>query len=287
MFLVSKVFSHYWPWIFGLAAVVTTYALIQYEGFQTSREGYTNAKIIQQSHASVEDVNRNATVGIMIPLYVDSDSDAWDKLIEIKQMHPHVVMIAIVNLDHGPGSFINQSYLTRIQDLKSSGIDVLGYTYTDYGRRSIISVQDDIDAWKRYDVDGISLDEMSNIAGDESYYHNLSSYAKSKGLTFTVGNPGTHTLESYIGIVDTMTIYEGQGVPALELLKNRTFGGKYDNRNFNFVAYGVQTLDQEYIDNAIKYVGYFYLTNDNLPNPWNSLPPYIDELVSYVAKYNQ
>ena len=163
----------------------------------------------------------------------------------------------------------------------------MGYTYTDYGRRSIISVQADIDLWKWYDVDGISLDEMSNTAGDESYYHNLSSYAKSKGLNFTVGNPGTHTLESYIGTVDTMTIYEGRGVPALELLKDRTFGGKYDTRNFNFVAYGVQTLDQGYIDNAKKYVRYFYLTNDNLPNPWNSLPTYIDELVSYIAKYNR
>ena len=109
MLLINKVFSHYWPWIFGLSAVVTTYALIQYEGLQAPREGYTNGQIIQQSQASVENVNRNATVGIIIPLYVDSDSDAWDKLIEIKQMHPDVAMIAIVNLDHGPGRFVNLS----------------------------------------------------------------------------------------------------------------------------------------------------------------------------------
>lgn len=272
------------PWIFCLASLVCTYSLIQCDGLGVTSLASADQNTVQMSKALVESINRKTSTGIVVPLYVHSDSNAWDNLIKIKQAHQDLTVIAIVNLDHGPGSFINQSYAKKIQDLKSSGISVLGYTYTDYANRSIVSVQADIDAWKRYNVDGISFDEMSNTAGNENYYQDLSLYAKSKNLTITVGNPGTHTLESYIGTVDTITIYEEEGVPSLEQLKNRTFAGKYDKENFNFVAFGVQKLNQTYIDNTKNYVGYFYLTNDNLPNPWDSLPSYIDELMSFVDK---
>ena len=30
---------------------------------------------------------------------------------------------------------------------------------------------------------------------------------------------------------------------------------------------------------ARKYVGYIYLQNDDLPNPWDSLPSYFDDLL--------
>jgi hypothetical protein len=38
-----------------------------------------------------------------------------------------------------------------------------------------------------------------------------SQYAKTKGLAFTVGNPGTDTTASYIDTVDMMLIYESAG----------------------------------------------------------------------------
>ena len=75
----------------------------------------------------------------------------------------------------------------------------------------------DIDRWQNFypgQLSGIFFDEQSNQANFIGYYRDLSQYAKSKGLPFTVGNPGTDTAEGYIGALDTMLIYESAGVPA-------------------------------------------------------------------------
>jgi hypothetical protein len=90
------------------------------------------------------------------------------------------------------------------------------------------------------------------------------------------------TLPSYKGTVDTLTIYEGSGVPSLGYLGGG-WHSNYGKQNFNFVAYRVPTLDQAYITNAAKYVGYMYITNDDLPNPWDTLPPYLEQLVTILG----
>jgi hypothetical protein len=80
-----------------------------------------------------------------------------------------------------------------------------------------------------------------------------------------------------------LTIYEGSGVPSLSYLG----GGwhlNYGKQNFNFVAYGVPSLDQAYITNATKYVGYMYITDANLSNPWDTLPPYLERLVTILER---
>jgi hypothetical protein len=125
------------------------------------------------------------------------------------------------------------------------------------------------------------FDEMSNTAGNENYYTTLSNYAKSKGLTFTVGNPGADTSPSYIGTVNTTNISEGSGVPTLGYLSGG-WHSNYSKQNFSFVAYGVPSLNQTYITSAAQYVGYMYITNGDLPNPYDTLPPYLEQLVTIL-----
>jgi hypothetical protein len=219
--------------------------------------------------------------GVIVPLYSYPTSTEWDRLINVKNAHPSVPMVAIVNPTSGPGSTWSSDYVSGINDLRNSGIKVLGYVYTSYGSRSIAEVKSEIDKYGSwYNVHGILFDEMSNIPGNENYYRELTNYVYSKGLTFSAGNPGTSTTESYIGTVDTITIYEGQGVPATSLLNDRTFANKYHKRNFNYVAYGVPSLDTSATKNTASYLGWFYITNDNLPNPWSTLPSYLEQLVA-------
>ena len=123
---------------------------------------------------------------------------------------------------------------------------------------------------------------MSYTGGNENYYKTLSNYAKSKGLTFTAGNPGTDTSPSYIGTVDTLNIYEGSGMPSLGYLSGG-WHSNYSKQNFSFVAYGVPSLNQTYITSAAKYIGYMYITDDNLPNPWDTLPSYLEQLVTILG----
>ena len=45
--------------------------------------------------------------------------------------------------------------------------------------------------------------------------------------------------------------------------------------------FGLATaLDAAFVRNARRYVGYVYLQNDNLPNPWDSLPGYFSDLLA-------
>ncbi|HJW19489.1 MAG TPA: fibronectin type III domain-containing protein, partial [Candidatus Nitrosotalea sp.] len=120
--------------------------------------------------------------------------------------------------------------------------------------------------------------EMSNVAGDENFYSTVSHYAKSLGYTMTVGNPGTDTLSSYIGTVDNLMIYENPGLPALSALEG--WHTSYDKSNFSMIAFGVSSISTSFLASASNYVGYIYLTNDNLPNPYDSIPSYFGSLVA-------
>src|SRR2546428_2645238 len=218
------------------------------------------------------------TTGVIVPLYTYPDS-TWDTVAQAKIAHPSVPVVAIINPNNGPGSSKDANYVTGIQKLHSAGVVVLGYVATGYGSRSTGSVDADIDTYKSwYSLNGIFFDEMSNAPGDESHYYNLSQYAKSQGFTFTVGNPGTDTLSSYIGTVDNIVIYETGGLPSISSL-----GGwytNYDKSNFSTLSYGVGTISQSFLTSESSYVGYTYITNDNLPNPWDSVPPYFATLVA-------
>ena len=45
-------------------------------------------------------------------------------------------------------------------------------------------------------------------------------------------------------------------------------------------------MDDAYVNSSSDYVGYMYITNDDLPNPWDSLPSYFNDLVSAVDTAN-
>lgn len=219
------------------------------------------------------------TTGIILPLYTDPPSTYWNMVINAKTLHPQVPMIVTINPDNGPGSFINQNYTQLIHELKSAGITVLGYIPTDQGRKDSTAVMKNIDEYRAwYAVNGILFDEMPTTTGKEAYYKSLNDFAKSQGLSITVGNPGAAIPESYVGILDNVVIYEDAGLPDLQTLQGWHL--KYNKKDFSITPYNVASLNQAYVTNATKYVGYIYITDRSLPNPWNSLPTYFNNLVT-------
>ena len=98
-----------------------------------------------------------------------------------------------------------------------------------------------------------------------------------KGMTFTVGNPGTDTDPSYIGTFDAMLIYETDGLPSASDMGG--WHASYAPSNFGVIPYAVN-MDATFVHNARKYVEYIYLQNDDLPNPWDSLSSYFDPLLA-------
>ena len=171
-----------------------------------------------QAASSPASTGSTLSTGIIIPLYSDPRT-TWDQVVQAKLAHPSVPVIAVINPSSGPGTSKDTNFVNGTQKLQSAGIIVLGYVPTSYGSRSASLVEADINSYKNwYNVNGIKFDEMSTNATYVIYYSNLSAYAKSLGMTMTVGNPGTDTIPDYIGTVDTLSIYEGSPLPSVAYL---------------------------------------------------------------------
>lgn len=230
-----------------------------------------------------------SNTGVYVPLYIYPSGSGWSQwatIIDAKNKHSTVPIVAAINPSNGVGVYKDQNFTNGISNLKAAGVIVLGYIATDYGTKDPAMVKSEISKYKDwYKVDGVMFDEMSSKTGYENYYRELRDYARSLGMTYTKGNPGTNIPPTYVGVVDNLSIYEDEGYPSMSNLT--LFHTKYDRSNFSFCSYGVSSLDQDFILNASNYVGLMCITNDNLPNPYDSVPSYFLSLVSMLDPLTQ
>ena len=215
-----------------------------------------------------------------MPLYSYPSDPAWAAIVAAKKAHPSVTVRAIINPDSGPGASQDPEFAKGIAALDAAGIVVLAYVATTYGKKAKAAAEGEIDTYQGFypGLKGIFFDEMSNTAGDEAYYKGLDQYTKGKGYTVTVGNPGSDTLASFVGTVDTILIYESEGLPAVGSLG--VFAGQFDRSNFGVIPYGVPAFDAAFVAGARASVGFIYLTDDTVPNPWDTLPAYFPSLLA-------
>jgi hypothetical protein len=218
-----------------------------------------------------------ASTGIMVALYFNPQSILWDSLIDLKRQYPNVNVLAVINPHNGPGDFKDTTYATEVLKLQSAGITVLGYTFTNYGQRGINLIFQDINKYTLwYNVDGIFFDEVANY-GQEKYLKTLDDYANAKGASFTMGNPGTDIPPSYIGIMDNYIIYENKGLPDLNAIEERY--SELNKRDFSVTSYGVMNFDSNYITALSEFIQYIYITNDDMPNPYDTFSIHLARLV--------
>jgi hypothetical protein len=224
------------------------------------------------------------SAGALIPFYVQSGDPGFDRLIAAKRRQPTVPVTVIVNPATGPGTARFADLGRDIKRLTDEAITVLGYVPTAYGQRPFAEVQADLDRYRSFypELRGIFFDEMRNTAGGEDYYRDLSAHARSLGLTRTVGNPGADTLPSYVGTVDVLVIHGGKGAPSREQLGG--WHASHDRKGFAALAHTVDALPASFVDDTAPYVGHLYATDDVEPNPWDSLPPYLDGLIDALGR---
>jgi hypothetical protein len=220
--------------------------------------------------------------GVVIPLYNTPDS-TWTTVAQTAKANPNVPIVVIMNPDSGPGSSQSSSFLSGVQGLQAAGVTVLGYVWSNYGSASTSSVESQISDYKSwYHVNGIFFDGMANANGYQSWYSSLSSYVYSLGMTFTMGNPGTSTLDSYIGTVNSLTIYENPGYPSISFI---TYPG-YPASDFSLIAYGVTSYDASFVTEAASLVGYIYIDSLGGNNPYSTLSSYFADTVATLAALN-
>ena len=215
-----------------------------------------------------------------MPLYTAPSDPSWNTVIAAKAAHPSVGVIAVVNPASGPGAAVDPGYASGIARLSAAGIKVVGYVATGYAVRNAPVVKADIDRWKAFypgQISGIFFDEQSNRAGDVPYYRDLSQYAKARGMSFTIGNPGTDSAPEYVGALDTMLIYESAGLPSVTQLGG--WHASHAPSNFGVIPHAA-SFDATFVRNARQYVRYIYVQNDTLPNPWDSVPGFFSDLLA-------
>ncbi len=212
---------------------------------------------------------------LIIPLYKE-DKTLWDKLISLNIDR----LIAVVNPDNGAGTTKSLFYEDIINRLIINNKIPIGYIPTNYGSRNIDDVKNELDRWLAFypNIEGFFIDEVSGNINDYQYYEEIFFYIKSKGDFFTVLNVGSYPNESYFNIADNIVVYEGD-VNNL----NISVCDSYSNKSSIIVYNGTETDMENIIKNS--NCNYVYITDDNLPNPYDTLPTYIDIEVETIKIY--
>lgn len=222
----------------------------------------------------------SSSIGLLIPLYTEPGS-SWSEIESAKATYPSVNFIVVINPNDGPGASYSSTWASAITQMQNAGVTVIGYTPTFYGAASLSSVESQIQTYSTwYKVNGVFLDNMAENPGYETYYSMLTTYAKSLGQTYVVGNPGTTGATSYVGTVDTMLVYEDPGLPPSTVVSSAYPG--YSSTNFATVGYAIPEPSQAYIDTMSSSAHLLYFT-DASGNPYDTLPSYFLNEVAMLA----
>lgn len=233
--------------------------------------------------------------GMIVALYMYPSSTGatyWQQVYDQKVLHPSVPMVANFNPSSGPGSAKDSNIASWVAKLRSVGVIMIGYTYDNYGARSLASINADADKYHNwYGADGLFIDEVTNKVGFEQHYRDVNAHAHSIGMKVTVGNPGTDVPKSFIGTLDVFNITEGVGYMPISWLQYCVLctdsGWHYtvDKRNFSYIRYGISTLDTTFESNSAQWVGLLYIHSGTDSNGrWFNLPSYFGTEVAILDK---
>ena len=127
-------------------------------------------------------------------------------------------------------------------------------------------------------IDGIFLDEMSNDAASRAYYQAVYGYVKRKpGVHDVVGNPGAAASSAWqlsTPVADEIVVFEGTAQSYLRWAPPAWVNGRAASQ-FSHLVYAAANesrMRQVCARSKSLNAGYVYVTNDVLPNPWDSLP---------------
>jgi hypothetical protein len=188
--------------------------------------------------------------------------------------------IAIMNPYNGPTSSVIPEYTEAVTQLQSAGVKVIGYVYTSYGARSTSDVTTDIDTYyAQYTIDGIFFDEVSDQVSDVPYYQDISSYVYNISAGDTVVlNPGVATAEEYISIANITVVFEDSADDYLNHYIAPSYMSDYPTYKFAHMIHTTTSAELEQVA-QLSYqrgAGYVFVTDDVLPNPYDTLPSYLD-----------
>jgi polygalacturonase len=258
-----------------------------------SDAGWTNVGLAGGDSARFAD-GRN---GIIIPCYLYPNNPYSDATVQgllslIRQYHT-VPVLVVVNPSDGPGVW-DGNYAAFIRLLQGAGAKAIGYVSTNYALRSSDDVRADIFTWLSLypDISGIFLDEQPyNLTVGSidtvALYKSYTDYAHSLDLWPVVANPGTNQRSEHFATrtADVIIVHENSAYPVEATLAGNYVGGHAD---YPYVLRAGLVYNQNYFESNVltlmKYVQYFYVTADTLPNPWDTLSASLAQQMALCAR---
>ena len=227
---------------------------------------------------------------IAIPSYFYPDSGGAGSLWDRTDDGAPAVSLAVINPASGPGETRDPAYAAQVQKSQAAGITVLGYVSTGYANtsttnpgRTVEAVKADIDKfYEWYGVDGIFLDEATTDCqyadSQNSYYNQLYQHVEDRGGEAAVVaiNPGIQTNECYMAVSDIVVNFEGSHEKYVSSYSAPDWVKNYEPNRFWHLVYDspdAATMKQDVATSKGRNAGLIYVTPDNLPNPWDTLPP--------------
>lgn len=231
-------------------------------------------------------------IALLVPAYFSPNSARWHTMATAA---PRVPIVAIANVFNGPGTgeTPRAEYSRAINELRAAGGQVIGYIYTQYGKRPLDTVRQDMLLWHRlYSLDGFFVDEVTNTSEPASldYYAELLRYARELNPNYRVTiNPGTNTQEPYLKrpTADVAVIFEHhEGYPTFA---PSAWTKRYPEFQFAHLTYAVpENQLTNFVSLAVeRRAGFVYITNDSGNNPWDTLPAYWEEEVNLIEALNR
>ena len=230
---------------------------------------------------------------VLVPAYfypADAGLQDWNRLIVAASRIP---IVAIVNPDSGPGKEANPDYAAIVSRANAAGAEVIGYVSTDYGKRPLQQIEADIDNWVKFypDIQGVFLDAQSSSVEHVDLYAAMRTYARQKiKEAVVIGNPGTTCVEGYFSrpAVDVAVVFENhEGFESFEL---PPWARSHQARQFAALPYSVRTagrMKDAAQQAVLKGIGYLFISDGAMPNPWGHLPLYWNAQVDAVKRVNE
>jgi Spherulation-specific family 4 len=233
--------------------------------------------VVHLARGGTPEGERAVCRGALIPAYVDPAGLA-------RLAHgPEGRRMTIVNPANGPGAAPQPGYREAIAAERSAGVQVLGYVHTGYGARDPAAVLADARRYRAwYGTDGVFLDEAGHSDEQLPYYQAISQTLRGLGERIVL-NPGVVPTRGYFGIADVVVTFEG---PASEYAaavgRMPAWVGALPRSR---VAHLIHTADADQAMRAaaLGAAGWLYATSGALPDPWSTLPPYLETLEARLS----
>jgi hypothetical protein len=186
----------------------------------------------------------------------------------------------------GAGNSPSQHFKALVQQAHRHGVEVLGYSSTDYGGRPVSAVEADARRYRAwYRTDGMFLDLAAPDRGHLPYYRKLASYIRKLDRRAVIWlNPGAYPDQAYLQVANVLVVFEGP-YSSYRGLQVPGWVRHYRATRFAQVIHDTPRAD---LARAVRLgrqrrAGYIYVTDLGGSDPYNALPSYWTQEVAAVA----